>query len=64
MQDAPSERDLVLLGLEPADHLAQVVVGQGREIREWFHRPPFLVGQLSKATVLLRGQPQVETSVP
>jgi hypothetical protein len=46
VEHATPERDLVLLGLEPADHAAKVVVGQGREIRKWFHRPPFLVGDL------------------
>ena len=61
VEHAPPEGDLVLLLLELADHDAQVVVGQSREIGQWFHRRPFLVGHLSKAGEILRGQPQLET---
>ena len=44
VQHAAPEGDLVLLLLELANHHAEVVVGQGREIGQWFHRSPFLVG--------------------
>jgi hypothetical protein len=64
VEHATPEGDFVLLLLEVADHHAKIVVGQGREIGEWFHQRPFLEGELSKAAVPERGQPQVETSVP